>query len=72
MEIVEVLKQVVTVERDRDDEILGFDFVFVDQNNTDFNVIFCYYQTFSKSQFSGTQLTYIKLWVAICILVCVM
>ena len=43
MEIVEVLKQVVTVERDRDDEILGFDFVFVDQNNTDFNVIFCYY-----------------------------
>ena len=30
MEIVEVLKQVVTVERDRDDEILGFDFVFVD------------------------------------------
>ena len=29
--------------KDRNDEILGFDLVFVGQNNTDFNFIFCYY-----------------------------
>ena len=39
--------------KDRDDEILGFDLAFVGQNNTDFNFIFCYYQLFYKSQFSG-------------------
>ena len=45
--------KLVTVERDWDDEILGFDLAFVGQNNTDFNFIFCYYRLFSKSQFSG-------------------
>ena len=29
--------------KDRNDEILGFDLVFVGQKNTDFNFIFCYY-----------------------------
>ena len=53
METVEVLQQTNHVERDRDDEILGFGFVFVGQNNTDFNVIFFYYWLFSKSHFSG-------------------
>ena len=32
----------VKVERDQDDEILGFDLGLVDSNNTDFNFIFCY------------------------------
>ena len=39
--------------KDRDDEILVFDFAFVGQYNTDFNFIFCYYWLFYKSQFSG-------------------
>ena len=39
--------------RDRNDEIRGFDLVFVGQNNTYFNFIFCNYWLFSKSQFSG-------------------
>ena len=38
--------------KDRDAEILGIDLVFVGQNNTGFNFIFCYYWLFSKSQFS--------------------
>ena len=47
-----------TVERrrkvkDRDDEILGFDFVFVGLNNIDFNFISCYYWLYSKNQLSG-------------------
>ena len=53
METVEVLQQTSYVERDGDDEILGFGFVFVGQNNTDFNIIFFYYWLFSKSHFSG-------------------
>ena len=43
----------VTLERDWDDEILGFVVVFAGQNNIDFNVMFCYYQLFSKIQVSG-------------------
>ena len=41
--------------KDRDDEILGFDAVFVGQNNIDFNFISCYGYCwlFSKSPFSG-------------------
>ena len=33
--------------KDRDDEILGFDFVFGSYNNIDFNFISCYYWLFS-------------------------
>ena len=39
--------------KDRDDEILGFDFVFGGYNNIDFNFISCYYWLFSESQFAG-------------------
>ena len=41
--------------KNRNDKILGFDLVFVGQNSTDFNVIFCYYCLFSKS-FQGFNL----------------
>ena len=44
---------VVLLEKVRNNEILGLDLVFVSENNTDFNFIFCYYWLFSKSQFSG-------------------
>ena len=49
MEIVEVFyNKLLTVDRDRDDEILVFDLVFVGQNNTDFNVTFCYAGCFQE------------------------
>ena len=41
----------VAVHRDQDDEILGFDLVFLGQNNTDFNAIFCYVGCFQKVNF---------------------
>ena len=60
MEIVEVLQQ-ASYRRDRDDEIHGFDLVFVGQNNTDFNVIFCYAGCFQKVNFQEFNLcTYIN------------
>ena len=43
MDIVECYNKFVTVDRDRDDEILGFD--------TDFNVLFCYASCFQKVNF---------------------
>ena len=42
MEILELLQQASYQDRDRNDEILDFDLVFVGLNNTDLNVIFCY------------------------------
>ena len=42
MEILELLQQASYRDRDRNDEILDFDLVFVGLNNTDLNVIFCY------------------------------
>ena len=56
--IVKVLQQASyrkkrTAIRNCNDEVLGFDLVFVGYNKTDFNFIFCYYWLFSKSQFSG-------------------
>ena len=58
MEIVEVLN---TVDRDEDDEILGFDLAFIGQNNTDFNVIFCSAGYFQKVNFQGfNSCTYIN------------
>ena len=53
--------KLVTVERDRGDEILGFDLLFVGWSDTNFNFIFWYCWLFSKSQFSGIQFSYIKL-----------
>ena len=51
-----VLQQASYRRQSRDDEILGLDLVFAGQNNTDFNVIFCYYQLFSKSTFQAFNL----------------
>ena len=56
----------VTVKKDRklkdwNDGIIGFDLVFVGQDNADLNFIFCYYRLFSKMEFSGIQLSYMKL-----------
>ena len=70
MKIVEVLQQASYRRKSLRLRILAFDLVFVGSNNTDFNFIFCYYRLFSKSQFSGVLLKYIKLWVAICIFPC--
>ena len=67
MEIVEVLQQPsyrkkrIMKLKDRNDEFLGFDLVFVDQNITDFNFIFCYYWLFSKIEFPGISISYMKL-----------
>ena len=41
----------VSVERDRDAEILDFDLVFVGQNNTVFNAIFCHTCCFQNVNF---------------------
>ena len=40
-EILKLLQQASYRDRDRNDEILDFDLVFVGLNNTDLNVIFC-------------------------------
>ena len=54
-------KKLVTVDKDRDDEILGFDLIFVGQNDTDFNVIFWYASCFQKVDFQEFNLcTYIN------------
>ena len=60
MEIVEVLQQ-ASYRTQRSDEILGFDLVFVGQNNTDFSVIFCCAGCFQKVNFQEFNLcTYIN------------
>ena len=51
MEIVDCYKKLVTIDIDRNDKILGFDLVFVGQNNTDFNAIFCYTGCFENVNF---------------------
>ena len=43
--------KLVTLDRYQDDEIPGSDLAFVGQNNTDFNVIFCYDSCFQKVNF---------------------
>ena len=59
MEIVEVLQQ-ASCRRQRSG-IIGFELVFVGQNNTDFNVIFCYASCFQKVNFQEFNLcTYIN------------
>ena len=77
-EKVEVLQQTTYKQqkgdrkvKGRDDKILGVDFVVIGQNKVDLNFIPCYYWLFLKSQFSGIQLSYMKLCV-FCILECVM
>ena len=45
--------KLVTVERDWDNEMLGFDLGFIGYKNADFDFIFSYYRLFSKSQSSG-------------------
>ena len=59
--MVEVLQQASYRRQSWDDEILGFDLVFAAENNTDFNVIFCYASCFQKVNFQEFNLcTYIN------------
>ena len=59
MEKLRCYNKLVTVDRDRDDEILGFDVVFV---STDFNVMFCYAGCSQKVNFQEfNSCTYINL-----------
>ena len=49
----------LVTEKDRDDETLGFDFVFAGQNNTAFNVIFYFTGCFQKVNLIFRNLTYV-------------
>ena len=50
--------KLVTIERDQNDEILGFDLLFIGQNNTDFNSSSATIGYFQKVSFQGCNLNF--------------